>query len=264
MTRIYNTDNFSVMPAANDGLLRRQKAYGAIPGTVAASEYPDQLVSKEDYKERIKFAHDNRMFAYYHQSASWQPVDSPDGQEWNQNGLNYCWAWSAAAALSDAQAREGKIVKKKAPTTLGFLVNWKNEGNYLESGIQGLIERGVAEIEYVSNMHSRDYKRFLEGWEENALLNRLESGAVWDCDNSNGKGTMIQHCVTGLVLGFPLYIAYNWWGHAVECVAVEWDETQANNLTWWIRNSHNEKNIIKLTGDRAVPSEAYVFRASVA
>jgi hypothetical protein len=73
---------------------------------------------------------------------------------------------------------------------------------------------------------------------------------------------MIQHCITGLRAGNPVYVAYNWWGHALEVIAVEWDESKVYNLIWWLRNSHNESDIIKMEGNKAVPSEAYILTAT--
>ena len=75
---------------------------------------------------------------------------------------------------------------------------------------------------------------------------------------------MIQHSVSILATGTPLYVAYNWWGHALECVGVEWDESVAYNIVWVLRNSHNEADFIRLTGSRGVPSEAYGIRATAA
>jgi hypothetical protein len=73
---------------------------------------------------------------------------------------------------------------------------------------------------------------------------------------------MIQHAISILWTGRPLYIAYNWWGHALECCGVRWDESVKYNIVWQIRNSHNEEDIIELTGDRGIPDESYCIRAS--
>lgn len=172
-----------------------------------------------------------------------------------------CWAWGLAASIMDVRAREGKPTKLLAPVSLGFTVNWANRGNYLESAIRGATERGICEAEYVPDPFSRAYKGYRQGWEQNALLYRLAES--WDVDNRS-TSAMIQHSISVLSTGTPLYVAYNWWGHALECVGVEWDESVAYNIVWVLRNSHNEADLIRLTGSRGVPSEAYGIRATAA
>jgi hypothetical protein len=237
--------------------LPRRTVYGYAPGLVPFGDaFPDKLVQPADYKEVIAHCHDQQIFPLYHQRATW----APPGFQWNQNGLNYCWAWSATAALMDLLAREGKPVPVLSPVSLGWTVNWRNDGNYLESGIKGLMERGVCEMKYTPDPLSRSYRNYEEGWEANALGYRL--GEVFDADNTSDKAT-IQHALTILSRGVSGYVAYNWWGHAVEVVGLRWDESLPNNVAWIIRNSHNEDDVIELTGSRGVPDEFYGFSASL-
>ncbi len=240
------------------GALPRQNVYGDAPGLVPfGAAYPDKLVPQADYKEVIAECHAAKVFPMYHQAATW----CPSGLRWNQNGLPYCWAWGLTASVMDQRAREGKETVVLAPVSLGFTVNWANRGNYLQSAINGAVQRGICAAEYVPDQHSRSYRQYKEGWEQNALLYRLAE--VWDADNRS-TATMIQHSVSILATGTPLYVAYNWWGHALECVGVEWDESVAYNIVWVLRNSHNEADLIRLTGSRGVPSEAYGIRATAA
>jgi len=240
------------------GVVPRRTGYGRIPGVVAVGEYPDMLVKPADYKEVILRCHAEQRFPLYHQRASW----GPPGFRWNQNGLGYCWAWSGTGTLMDCRAREGKPVPILSPVSLGWLVDWRNQGNYLEDCIRGLMERGVCEMKYTPDQHSRSHRQYEKGWEENALQYRLAEGEVFDADNSTRKA-MIQHAISILATGTPCYIAYNWWGHALELVAVEWDESATNNLRWKLRNSHNEDDVIELEGSRAVPDELYGFGATL-
>lgn len=258
----YNTDSIatrkSLLLPTNKltGIIQRVKPYGSIVGAPAASDFADQLVQPADYKEEIVFAHENKVFPYYHQKNGW----GGNSYKWNQNGLNYCWAFGASAAMMDRETREGSFKALLAPTSLGFLVNWRNAGNYLASVITGVLERGICEASFRKSEFALGESNFKEGWKENALQHRMKQGGIWDVDYSNAKST-IQHCITGLTRGFSVYVAYNWWGHALEIVAVQWDETLPNNLQWWLRNSHNEDDTIILTGSKAIPDEAYIFRA---
>lgn len=242
---------------AEVGALPRRTIYGAAPDLIPFGEqYPDKLVQPTDYKKVIAQCHEQQIFPLYHQRAAW----APPGFRWMQNGLNLCWAWSAVAALMDLLAREGKPVPLLSPVTLGWLVNWNNRGNYLESAIKGLMQRGVAEMKYTPNQHSLRYRDYEEGWESNAMQYRL--GEVWDADNGS-TAKMIQHSISILKTGTPMPIAYNWEGHALELCGVRWDERQVNNLVWQIRNSHNEADIIERVGKKAVPDEGYGYRATL-
>jgi hypothetical protein len=235
----------------------RRTVYGKAKGIIPFGEqFPDQLVDPSDYKAFITSCHDRQIFPVYHQHNTW----AKPGFQWNQDGLPYCWTWGGTAAFMDLLAREERPVPLLSPVSMGYLVNWKDQGNYLESMITGLKDHGVCEARFTPDMLSRNPKTFLAGWEENAYLNRLKE--AWDCDNSAPK-TMIQHSISVLGTGSPIYIAYNWWGHALECCGVRWDETQVNNLVWLIRNSHNENDIIEMVGNKAVFDEAYAFRASL-
>jgi hypothetical protein len=238
------------------GVIPREGVYGDTPNELRPlGDYADKLIDPRDYKERIAWAHEQKILPMYHQSATW----APDGFRWSQNGLNYCWAWSMTAALMDAEAREGKPVVLLSPVTMGWTVGWRNAGNYLTDAIKAATQRGIAPMEFTPNQHSRSPSTFKAGWEEAAMQHRLGDGEVWDM----GPRNMIQHCVSVLCSGVSVYIAYFWWSHALELIGLVWDESVPNNLRWIIRNSHNEPEPIELTGSRAIPDEAFGIRASL-
>ena len=227
--------------------------------TRSFNDSPNLLVNPKDYKEVVNTCNDRQIFARYHQERSW----APPGFRWNQNGLPYCWAWSLVAALMDQRAREGKPTVLLAPISLGPAVGFRNEGNYLEATIKYVMERGVCSVEYapIETWHTRNSRGFKRGWEDDALQYRPNPDDVWTMDNSS-KMAMIQHCITNLRQGDPLYIAYYWWGHALELIGLVWNEAVENNLEFIVRNSHDESEPIVLTGLRAVPDEAYGILAT--
>ena len=221
------------------GALPRRTVYGQAPGIDPFGErFPDKLVQPADYKEVILDCHKKKIFPVYHQHVSW----APPGFQWDQDGLGFCWAWSLTGNLMDLRAREGKPTVLLSPVSLGWLVNWRNQGNYLESAIRGIKERGVCSMEYTPDPHSLNYRQYKEGWEEDALDHRLAE--VWDLDNGS-DARMIQHAISVLATGSSLHICYLWWGHALNCCGLRWDETKRNNLVWIIRNSHAEDDVIE-------------------
>ncbi|MFA5262180.1 MAG: hypothetical protein WC378_00030 [Opitutaceae bacterium] len=238
------------------GVLKRQSKYGCQYPLVPCGEaLADKLVLPADYKEVIAHCHERQIFPMYHQHRTW----APPGFQWTQNGLNYCWSWSVVAALMDAMAREAKAFPLLSPVSLGWSVNWANAGNYLSSAVSAAMERGVCSMAFTPDPHSRSYRSYVDGWEEDALKNRIAE--AWDTDNSSAA-SMIQHCVTILKTGNPLQIAYDWEGHALELAGLVWDESKPNNLRWVIRNSHNENDLIERSGTKAVPDEAIGIRAT--
>jgi len=239
------------------GALPRVTEYGSVPGLQAyCADSPDALVDPNDYKEVIQSCHEQKVFPQYHQAATW----CPDGKRWNQDGLPYCWAWGTTTGLQDCAAREGKNWPLLSPVSLGHCVGWRKRGNYLDDVVQGAMERGVCSQAFTPDNHSRDYRRYKDDWEEDALKHRIHE--AWDINTRSGDARTIQECITVLRTGTSVPVTYNWWNHIVCVIGLEWDESQTNNLVWIIRNSHNENAPIRLTGRRAVPDDAVGIRAT--
>lgn len=238
------------------GALPRQTTYGDAPGLIPFGEaYPSELIDEADFKERIQDAHTRQIFPMYHHRDVW----SPPGTRWNQNGLNYCWAYGLVSAMMDTRAREGRIHVDLVPESLGHCVGWRNRGNYLDSALRGATERGIGSRAFCPGPHGIDPRKFHSGWEENALKYRLAE--TWDLDNSN-KRAMVRHAISVLCTGTPIYIAYNWWGHALQCTGVRWNEAMPYHVEWLNHNSHDEDDLIIMTGNRGVFDEAYGIRAT--
>ena len=229
--------------------------YGLIP-----VEDKVDLIEWADLKEVLSDAHEKQILPLYHQYNSW----APPGFKYNQDGIGYCWTWSGTAAMMDTRAAEDKDAELLSPVSMGYLVGWRDRGNYLEDYIQGARTHGVAPISHVDgniNSTNRNPRTYKDGWEEEAKKYRLDE--IWDTDTRSGDRTTILHCATILATARPIYIAYNWWGHALELVGIRWDEAKQNNVVWQIRNSHNESDLIELDGSRGTPDEAYGFVGTV-
>ena len=231
------------------------KKYGLLP-----VEDMTEIIEWKDLKERLQDSRENKVQPVFHMHDTW----APKGYKWNQNGLPYCWTWSATGVMMSLRAMEQKETTMLAPVTLGWLVNWRSQGYYLDDTIRGLRERGVASAEVVGgneNSTNRKHSSYEDGWEEDALLHRLDE--IWDIDTRNGDKNSILQAATVLCSGRPIYNAFNWWGHAVTYMGMRWDESKKNNVVWEVRNSHNEPDIIDMDGDRAVADEMYGFMSSV-
>lgn len=219
-------------------------------GLTPVEAVPDVLVPKDSFKEVIQRCEAEKSFPLHHMYASW----CPKGTKYNQNGLSYCWTFSGTACLMTVRAAEAKPFISLAPVSMGYLVGWKNQGNYLESYIQGAREKGVCPGDFASLDNRSGTWSSLDG-----ERSKYRIRTVWDTNPRAGDATMVQHCLSILAYGRPLFGAWNWWSHAVMVVGMRWDESLLNNVAFILRNSHNEDDVIELTGSRAVPDEAYGF-----
>lgn len=215
---------------------------------------PDELIDERDWKEAIEHAHNEKIFPQYHKESSWNP-----GKTWDQDGLGYCWTWGITGCMMSLRELEGKPTKQLSPVSLGWTVNWQNRGNYLMSAIRGMRERGVCEMSYTPNQHSTNHRQYKDGWEENALLYRLDE--YWDLDNRS-EAAMVKHLVTALCCGKPVYIAHNWWGHALQIESLRWNERVKYNMEFGHMNSHKD-GLIWLSGAKGTPDEAYALGSSL-
>lgn len=231
-------------------VIPRQSRYGAAPEHIPFGEaYPELLVDPRDYKEVIQHCHDEKIFPMYHEKEAWRK----DGYRWNQNGLGYCWTWGLTGQIMTCRELEGKEHVLLSPVTLGWLVNWRNEGNYLDSAVRGARERGIAPMSYTPDQHSTNYRGYQAGWEDAALGFRL--GDTWDTPDNASVKTRIQYLVSILASAVGNYVAWYWWGHATGVSGLIWDESAPNNIKTVVSNSHNEDDFLIMKGDRAIPNE---------
>lgn len=219
-------------------------------GLIPVSDYPDMYISKSHWGDVIRECHEKQTFALYHQEATGWAKDG-----WYQDGLGYCWAFSLTACVMDARAAQNQPHVMLAPTSLGWLVGWRNRGFFLDAAIAGARQNGIAPATHVPELsiNPRDFHR---DWEAEAAKYRPMEW--WDTDRSAGEERFIGQCLAILRTGRPLYVAYNWWAHAVECIALKMDAR--GDIEWVIRNSHGEKEPIILRGRKGVPDEAYGVR----
>jgi hypothetical protein len=266
MSRLrYGDHNYKAFlpPSGYQGALPRRTRYGYDDayeiGLTPVTDKVDVL-AWEDLKEAINDSHEKQTQPIYHQHNTW----APEGFRWNQDGLPYCWAWSLAATFMDLRATENKETVMLAPVSMGWLVNWRQNGYYLDDSIRGLRERGIAPADAVGddpNSTNRDPDSYDDDWKEKAKQFRLVE--VWDTDTRASDKYIIQQIGTILTSGRSGYFAINSMGHAMSMPGIWWDESKYLNVRFGVRNSHNESDIIETDGARWVPDEFYGMVSSV-
>lgn len=235
------------------GAIPRSWAYGSkqaeAAGFKAAGEYPDMLPDEKDWKEIIADCHAKQTFPMYHRTASRLP------QKPSQGSLGHCWNYGMTHSVEDRFLVQYGECPKLAPNSLAWLVDWRNKGFFLNETVEGAMIRGIAEAEFCPE-YELNPKKFKAGWEENALKRRIAKDGIWDVDTGSGVKKLIAQCLSILKTGSPLYIAHNWWGHALEITGLRWDEKAPNNIVWVHFNSHKDGEI-ELIGEKGSPDEAY-------
>lgn len=245
--RLINDQNWRAVPREQGMIprrLRRGSKEAEACGAVPLIERPDIVIPWDEMKERIREAHEKKTM----------PIDrwkADEVEPKDQARTNLCWAYGATSAIELFRTLEAQPYRRLGPASLGWLVDWRNAGNYLLDTIRGIAERGIASSAYVPDgVYTPD--SFKENWEEDALRHRVPK---W-FDAGGTERLMAQHCASMLIIGQSGYNAYNWWGHATGIVGVEWVEGILYNLRWDVLNSHGD-GIIQLEGSRGVPDEVY-------
>lgn len=219
-------------------------------GLIPFAQYPDAVIEWDKVPEIIERCHRDKVFPLYHlHKYLWDPAD------WSQDGLGFCWAYGLTASVVLARAVEGQPTVRLSPTSLGWLVGWRNRGYYCDEAIEGARSKGIAPVDYAPEL-SLSPSKFKNGWETEALKYRpLE---WWDVDTNRDTKLTIRQALTILATGRALYVAYNWWGHALCCVGLKWEKGGA---VWQLWNSHGD-GVIEIAGSKGIPDEAYGVRAT--
>ena len=241
------------------GVLPRYLAYGSPEMVrrriIPVSDQPSILVPEDEWKERINEANENRLFPIHHMEAANVQVKS-------QGRTNLCWSYGIASCVEAHDLIQGQPYERLAPATLNHLTNWKNRGYWCSEALVGANKFGFATSEFADDGVYTN-RNFKAGWQANAPRHRpLEWWDTVGRDYGHTEQAMVQQCVSLLLTPSPLYIAYNWWGHALMMAGLIWDEREKYNLRWVAVNSHADGRI-ELVGSRGVPDEAYGIRSTV-
>jgi hypothetical protein len=250
--RPWNTEDGTLQALPRRSVCGSSEA--AAMGLVPVRDFPELLPDPKDFKEIIADCHARQVFPMYHRRASKLK------QKPNQNGLGHCWNYGMTHTTEDCALLEGRPDADviRAPNSLGWMVNWRNQGYYLDATIKGASERGIAPASMCPE-YELNPKRFDPKWQEEAL--KFRPVEWWDTDRSEGVSGFIQQCLAILMTGRGGYVAHDDWGHALECTGMIWDESVLNNIVWVHFNSHSD-GAIELAGRAAIPDEFYGVRAT--
>jgi hypothetical protein len=244
-----------------------QHPVGSLPEIPAAGEIMeslDVLIDPSKFKDEIDRATELKLFPYYYRQ-SWLP----DGGSltWDQDGLSLCWTWGGTGCLMTLRSVLGLSQVNLAPVSMGYLVGWANRGNYLASWIRGAREQGVCPVQGGEtslaewpNVHINSTSRDSSFWGRyDSHRKNFRLGQVWDINTRSGELRCAQEVLTALTMSAPIYIAHNYWGHALQIETMAWDTSAPNNILWGHLNSHRNNKVLWLEGSKGSPDESYPF-----
>lgn len=179
---------------------------------------------------------------------------------------NNCWTWGGTGCFMTLRCVLGLSQVFLAPVSMSYLVGGANRGNYLGSWLKGAREKGIVPVQGGEtsleewpkvSVNSTDRSVSFWGRYDSHRANfRLDE--VWDI-NTRSELQNAQECLTALTMSAPIYIAHNYWSHALQIECMAWDSSAPNNVLWGHLNSHNNNAVLWLEGSKGSPDEAYPF-----
>jgi len=135
----------------------------------------------------------------------------------DQDGLGFCWVHSAKNAAQFASYVQGqRIYELSAVSVGGPITGYRNEGGWPSVAVEYMQKHGAVGTAL---------------WPENDLDSSYAKKAAVKGDYKKHRiaatiadlgetGNIFDECVTCVLLGSPVAVSYNWWGHAIVMVGV--------------------------------------------
>jgi hypothetical protein len=169
----------------------------------------------------------------------------------NQNGMNFCWAFSLAQAVEIKRAIQHLPYVQLGPESLGGDVNWRNAGNYLDSALAWAIKYGIAPRSMVPE-HSRTPSRYDPAWETERA--KYKPDEYWDGNRGDYEHRFAQ-AVTMLLTGdCAPYVGMLTMPHAVVFTKLV---KQRGEICAYTPNSHDKDSDWVLSGRSKLPQNLY-------
>ena len=221
---------------------------------IPRSEWQARIQERKEQKSGLK-----DLWLRYFRSKN---VD-PDIAHLDQNGQGFCWAYSCGHALMATMVRDNQEVRRLSPHAVACKIkNFKDEGGWCGLSAQFVRKNGmptVATWKEKSMSRSNDTDATCE---EAAKLKITEDYVdltidVW------GQNLTYDQVITCLLMNIPVQVDFNWWGHSVCGMDVDWVDGEAVPIILNSWQGWGEFGFATLQGKRAIPDGAVATRTVI-
>lgn len=178
----------------------------------------------------------------------------------DQNGQGYCWAYSVVHSIMVARVRDRQAPKRLSAHAVACKIKgFRDQGGWCGLSAQFIRRNGCPTVEtWKEKSMSREYDN-PETWEEAAQYQITEDYVdltrdVW------GQNLTYDQVITCLLMNIPCALDFNWWGHSVCGVSVDWVDGQAVPVILNSWRGWGEDGFARLQGQRAIPNGAVATR----
>lgn len=189
----------------------KKMPYGSAPGTVSIKDAGVTVIPRSQWPACIaalKSANGGLMALAYGKVACS-----------DQDGLGYCWVHSVKNSAEILSYEQGfPFYQLSAVSVGGPITGYRNEGGWPADALDYMVKNGAVGTKY---------------WPENKLSSSYFKKAEVQADYPRHKvagtivdlgttGKIFDECVSCVLMGAPVAVSYNWWGHAIQMVGVEY------------------------------------------
>lgn len=259
MALITITDNTPVPtpPAGQSmGLIPRSFTKNPVGSYPMARAFDLPLLTDDEIEAGIRAEADGTKLSLQHirdRANNGQRIPSLD-----QNGQGYCWAYSTTSASILARAAAGMPYVRLSAHMIGCLVkDYRNQGGWNAQSVEFAAEHGIASTEF---WKEKSMSRSNDTPETRANAKQHQLFEYMDLDD--GGENLKRQIATCLLLGIPLAMDFNWWGHSVCGVRLmSWKPFKPRIWNSWT-DSWSDEGMGDLEGNRGMPNGCIAVRVS--
>lgn len=166
----------------------------------------------------------------------------------NQQMTNYCWCNAPTFSVMVVRAKANQKNVRLSPASVGGpLTSYRNVGGWGKDALQRISDVGVVPQDL---------------WPANDISRRYDTPATWAAAKKYRIPRWIvcvtlEQVISCVLRGYPVPVGYNWWGHEVCAVDVNWRDGEPTLI---IANSWDDtwgdQGYGELQGRRMIPDDA--------
>lgn len=236
----YATDPSTAPLRGYSGRDYRQFPYGSMPWGKA----PFAAFDRREWPDRIKEGYEKKRYVLHHLKMHEVPI-------LNQKRTPYCWVNAVVGAVMAVRATHGlRTVALSAASAGAPGKNYRSVGGWTGEAIGYCKKYGIVPQKYWPN--DAIDRRYFEPTRKYAKYYNV--GQWYEL-----QPRRFEQVMTALLLGFPVCVGLNWWGHAVYYAAPVYERGQFGVVmvnSWG--DSWEDHGLSILMESKATPDEVNI------